>query len=227
MSLFDGLTHYWTLNEPAGNSRPDAVAAANFIESGGAVASAAGINDDAANGNNDVKYLSISSGIVMAQPSTLAFWVKMNSLPGGTVFFYISGGATDPYIKLDSIGNVIPGNFTNGDLTPSPLGALATWHLVVLRIFGGFWDISVDDGIVSSSSGVDPASSGIDILGASSAFDGMMDDMAIWNRSISNAELTELYNAGAGTFPDFATVILPTALELALAHPTAKIVTLL
>lgn len=226
MSLFTGLTHYWRLDETSGN-RVDSVGTTPLIESIPSVLSISGKLNRAAKGDELVaNALYASADVDISQPRTIAFWAKLNSIPADT-YLAVSTPADSPRIRVDTFGDVILSSPDTGDLMAVAFGALALWHLVILKMESNIWSLSIDGSLFQSSTFQAPTGDSLYILGAGAGlFYGGQDEVAVWNRALSQAEADQLWNNGAGhfygdTFPG------ESAISLALQKPTAKIVTLL
>lgn len=231
MSLFDELIHYWALGEAAAASRLDTVGTCHLIETGGNVASAAGLHGNAANGNNDVKYLSsvaqTRAGLNDDLDFSIALWIKMVGWPAGALPVFTGATAYDPKIAIDAFGDVQFYTNISGTFAFLPLGDLSVWHLLCLKSEAGVWSGSVDGDPFIGSPGVLTNQFSFTLLGAGTAFNGMVDEMGIWNRALTDAEAALLWNGGTGNFPDTYNQSAETNLQRALKRPTATVVILL
>jgi len=117
---------------------------------------------------------------------TIAFWIKADDATSRKV---INIDGTDQ-IELNAQGNIAPTSFPgttvvymNGATpTTTPLVA-GTWYHVV----------------ITDTTGVDPTSSFEIGRVGSSYFDGTLDDVRIYNRALSAADVKRLYHLGATT----------------------------
>jgi hypothetical protein len=141
---------------------------------------------------------------------TLGFWIKTTQgTDAGCIGFGDNLNSSNGGI-LAALGNGIEG--TNGKLTVmvgnqwyAGNGLLNTnsWRFVCIRYNNGELKFIVDDVVDSTFSNVAPPTSfsGLRALGARNDgsfgyFDGQIDDIAIWNRALSQQEITQLYNQG-------------------------------
>ncbi len=214
MALTDSLVAYWSLEEASG-SRADATGRGNTLLETGTPGNAAGTVGNAANldGSN---YLSLATNADISPGDTdftWACWLRSDvSLAGGNfdVFGKWAGSGQLEYDLFAAVGVL---NFlvsTTGSDFPgiaSTFGVLAatTWYFVVAwhDSVGNTLNICVNDGAVDSvahSAGVFQGSA--DLLLAKSnfvsSFDGRLDEVLLYHRVLTAAEITWYYNAGAG-----------------------------
>jgi len=179
----------------------------------GATCGVIGQINEACNFNGSNKIESDNNiGITGSEDRTFSMWVKMSSTSGQ--YLLSTGGATNalsgkrwtPYfLDSDTINvNIKSGNayFTVGDIGDN------TWHHLVFGLNGTKDDdiFLYLDGVevIKDSSGGTIINSDDDIvrigydLQSESYFDGAIDEIIIWNRTLSSTEVTELYNSGDG-----------------------------
>ncbi|MBN1908138.1 MAG: hypothetical protein JW818_00230 [Pirellulales bacterium] len=166
---------------------------------------------------------SVPTGPEVMDAVTISTWVKLDQLPGylPSGFGSIYDSVEDGYVLYVDHGNdelrFKATSVTSGAAArpgiPAALLDTTSWHHVVgvydgragvARIYldGNLIDMHADDG--SGSDGlvglVKPQIAAIGSEGGSlkNPFAGRIDDMAIWSRAISQAEIQHLYNAGTG-----------------------------
>lgn len=168
-------------------------------------------------GVND--YVSASPGISYSDSFTVSFWTKVKSNAGSYKAFVIGRGAgqddystgfvidmgPDPTGSLSYIGVEGNGMNTNTDLLTSSFD-FDTWHHIVVDFSVGSNAVKLyADGVLEGTRTRSAGSVGLsDIqLGAryyssfvSGYLDGSLDDVRIYNRSLSASEVKQLYNMG-------------------------------
>lgn len=221
MALSDNLISYWSLDEASG----DAIDAhgTNDLTDTNTVGAATGKVDGARDFEESAsEYFSHADNSDLSTGDidfTFACWVNAESFTGSnqriickinnavTVLeydFYYRGSESRFYF------DVYNGSSLVGRVAANTFGApsTATWYFVVGRHRGGATneiDISVNDGGFDSAATTGapadtaaPFSIG-SLAGLAGTFwDGLIDEVAFWKRSISDAEVTELYNSGNG-----------------------------
>jgi len=207
--LLSGLIHYWKLEEASGNSRADSVGSTTLVETGGVVASAPGKHGNAAEFDFVTDhFLASSSALTTTLPMTLAFWTNQSSPAVGAslaITFLDDGGNGLIECILQGSGNLIFSEESSGSTINATLGTIGVWHLVVFVIpSSGALKASIDGAPFSTGANVTGAGVGIGTWRIGSAggetLDGLMDEMAIWSRVLSQSEVTSLWNSGNGRF---------------------------
>lgn len=226
------LVSYWPLEEASG-TREDAHGD-NDLSDNNTVTQASGLQGNAAqfalvNG----EYLRYDGG---ALPSaftdglTVSLWMYFDSLPASNIFLagtYLNAANRRwNLIWSPSSGGVLAfwamdadGTFETNQHNAS-IGAFVTstwYHAAVRWTPGTTLDIFVDNVKDSAASSIDTLSDGgvaefgLGARGRDGAFphDGRLDEVSIWKRALSDAEVTYLYNLGRGrnyqasrAFPD-------------------------
>lgn len=151
------------------------------------------------------QYLATSSAIITSGAFTFACWVKSTAV-SNTVRFMVQGsiaGATDRQF-IETTGSKFA--VTSG--TASAAGATTlsnnTWYFCVLTNDGVNSTFYLNGAVEIAAFADAPVYTGVDtfILGSSRThtftLNGAMDSAGVWNRALSAAEITYLYNAGSG-----------------------------
>ena len=217
-----GLAHYWPLNETAGGTEAAAGWAGGIsLTANNSPAAAAGkINNGrqfVGSSSQSLSTTSATAGVLHAVNSSIAFWFRRDdtvSLGGfitGDTSFASRGNAVTLLSGGDVYVQFIGGSGTNygpgggafwflGPALASPswnfFAATRNGTAVTARVNGTSYTATL-------ASNLTPASGflrvGSRTFGASGDFcTATIDEMAIWNRTLSSAELDTLYNAGAG-----------------------------
>jgi hypothetical protein len=227
-AFLTGLVGYWTMDEASG-TRNDSTANANHLTDSGSTASAVGKISNGADvefatpthlSHADNAALSLGS----ATDFTIACWVKMESDTGfetGIVLKDTDRSASGEFMleyaaSIDARFRFIVGNgtvLTNVSAsnfgTPS-VGSwcfIVTWHDSVAHTL----NIQVNNGTANSTTwtggthdGTAPLVIGSLNDNANLCWDGVIDEVGYWKRTLSSAERTDLYNGGSGrTFTYF------------------------
>lgn len=133
---------------------------------------------------------------------TVAGWVK----GGAANDVVISQSNGQDWIKLDASGHLASGvkPSSGGELAVGTAWDAAEWHHVALSWDGSRRYLYVDGRIVASDESdiaVPVSATGSLIFGAGAAldnnFDGMMDDVGIWSRSLSGREIFSMWMSGS------------------------------
>lgn len=157
-----------------------------------------GFSLNGANGNYmqapDVPAIDLTGGI------TLMAWIRPNAL-GGRVVDKITAGGGDGWL-LDTNGGVvrlIAGTRSASGATPLPTGASS----LVAGTYDGTARVYLNGALeaTGTSGGAIPTNALTLKIGAASdgshVFNGLIDEVAIFNRALSQAEIQSIYNAGA------------------------------
>lgn len=218
MALDTNLVSYWKLDESSGN------AADSVGSNTGTVTNisygAAKINNGATgNGSTSLINFGSSTGLKLAGDLTITFWFKINTNQDGYVFSRTRG--TSPFgmylaYYASSTTNFSLGiyNSAGGSVfaTSGTVLSTGTWYFYAGRISGTSMSCSINAGTPGTAtfSGTRatfdgdtaafarPTDSAVD-------FAGMLDEIGIWSRALSDAEITSLYNGGSGLQYPFTT----------------------
>lgn len=148
---------------------------------------------------------------------TYSFWMKLNSNLTGTVRI-ADGGANNPRILAGAGGVII--SYTNADnVYKSAIinvsAADRIWHQytlvwdgissLILYKDGTAYTYTITDGIYDDSNKVRIGS-----YNGTKPIDGSLDEFVVYDRALSSAEVTAMYNGGAGKYiePDSSTKLL-------------------
>jgi len=224
-SLDTGLVGHWTFDEGAGNTVTDATTTGN----NGTVYGAAwdnGISGKALRFNGSDDYIQCAyEGPMGASARTVSFWAKTSVVDQQVVLSY---GANDPFgasfrvglpaWKFDEGAGV---DVSGGAITYSATVADDNWHFYAFVVPGisnpqvsdclVFQDdkllTTVSDSILTETSIDTQTDSPICIgryFGGTRYFNGILDDVRIYDRALSENEVVELYE----TTPEPATLLL-------------------
>jgi hypothetical protein len=210
VALTTNLLEWWDLDEASG-TRVGSHNGNNLSVTGtvngvtGKVNSAA----DVSSGN----YLSGSNLLSGAAAATIAGWVKFDTWAGFEQFYIAGDGAlgSSPFAGfwLRTNGGAFQGLAQIGGSLYTPSASFSavtgTWIFIALRYDGSAVSVSVNAGAATGSAGAsgtisNPGSTFFQLGGApiGTALDGQLDSWGVWDAGLSDADLTTLYNGGAG-----------------------------
>jgi len=235
MALTDNLLSYWKFDETSG-TRGDSVGS-NTLQTLNTPGSAAGKISNAVSLTrassqglqithaNQAPDLSVGSG-----DFTINTWLYLDSKPAGqmgaVVKYDFVAGQREYWVHWDNTADRFQFQVFNNAaastiVVANNFGApsTGTWYMVTAYIDqGGNIAIIVNDGTpntvalgVTTHNGTAPFNIGYTGNSGSpfTFWDGRIDETGIWNRQLTSAEITQLYNAGAGLTYPFSAPIEP------------------
>lgn len=228
MALTDNLVSYWAMDEASG-TRGDSHASNDLLD-GNTVASAAGIINNGADfekDNNEYLYITNASqsGLNFTTALSISAWVKPESLSSNMsivskwasgslgFLFFIRGASNILELRTDAGGG-------NAEAYASYTFSTATWYHVVVTFNAGTVALYVNGTALTMTDSTCPSpiqSTTADFrIGGNQNnpsgedFDGIIDEVGIWNKVLSTTEITQLYNGGAGLAYPFNTTGIKT-----------------
>jgi hypothetical protein len=219
MALTDNILAYWNLNNngSGGVSLVDSTGNGNALTNNGGVTLGTGIiAGDAV--FNTTNYLETT---ILNPPSTgdvaVSFWMNPTTYGSGSVGDYLGTALSLCYQPNADIGWLFifntSGNLRVFNLTQTfetPVIPLGEWTNIIVSRSSGVSDVYVNGQNVGSFADNSDFSQGgttigvpIDLIGTGNLqFNGGIDEIGFWNRSLSGSEIDELYNGGFGlTYP--------------------------
>ena len=214
------LKAYWKLDSTYGTSVSTDSVGTNTLNQG-AVASGAGkINEAASFTRASSQYLGIDSNSNLQSLKTVAFWIKFTTISNDMTIFHKGTGATAAnssiWIKYDTGNNRIQfqvGDGAGGSATASTSGftfATGTWYFVCCRADTSIQQLSITVNGTLYGTGsftiTQFVETGVFYLGRSSSgtyLDGLLDEVAVSQSSLTIAEELVMYNGGTGTSSPF------------------------
>jgi len=226
-ALRAGLTNYWPLNEsaPSGDaSATNWVAGGHNLTSENSVLSTTGVQGNgrnfvSANSERMLGNATASSTICGTANYTLAFWFRMTSafVSGNQglvsndffstergVSIYATGASGSWYRPLLNLNYADATSETYQPWIPDFM-APSTWHFFCLRLSGGtamdvrFNAIDATTKAITKAFFTSRQRLFFGVRFTSSDYlNGDLDEVAMWNRRLSDAEVSTLYNNGAG-----------------------------
>ena len=215
MALTDGLVSYYKFDGDA----TDSVGTNNGTVNGatqvsGKINSAYSFNGS----NNYIRRATFTP--VPTSTLTLGVWIKTNStsnqyiitqgrhpqtINGEYIFMMLSDGTLNFW---DYNGNY---GFSESNTSIGTIND-GIWHYITFVKNGTSGEYYIDGVLDTTVSAVadrtyiqDDFTIGVDYRGSSEYFNGIMDEIGVWDRALSSSEITELYNSGAGLSYPFTT----------------------
>lgn len=212
MALLTSLVAYWKLDESSGDAA-DSSGNSNTLTNINTTAYATGILNngadfEASNSNRLSIVNGSQTGLNLTTDFTFSLWIKLESTPGA-VYTLISRRTSNTfgyelYYSAGTISLELMQGGSSVIYTAAQTFTNGTWYHLVVR-----WTNSID----TAEFFVNGASIGADvdvatIVGGSatfalgsintstSYFDGIMDEVAIWARALTNPEIVSVYNSG-------------------------------
>ena len=188
--------------------------------------SAIGLSMTGGNGN----YFTAPSAQYFSTAGSVSMWVKFNSVAAGQTLFTFNSSATD-YVfanwgasgELDFYG--YSGGTNNWDAYIGGLSDLASWHHVVFTWNNAansvkfFYDNSAAGTrtkVATISTFTNSAQIYFGSLSTGNTdFNGYIDEVAVWNRQLSDTEVSTIYNSGVGLYGNIANSPYTNALQVA------------
>ena len=160
------------------------------------------------------QYVKLPEGIVDYEDLTISVWYKQETVQPWTRIVDFGNGTTD-YLTLQSsaLGTEGPmrfeikvnddGQVVNGQVAEPHTGA---WHHAAISLNGDTGRLYLDGELISTNTGIshDPLDVGavLNYIGKSQyedpEFDGMFDDLKIWNYALSGYDVAQEYMTIAG-----------------------------
>ncbi len=222
MSLLTNLISYWKLDEASGN-RADSVGSNTLVDTNTVLAGTGKINNAADFEAANTEYFTLADNASISIGNidfTFSMWVNMES--GGfrtLINKEIASGEREFVLWYDTTGAVATNRLFwrvsdglgahSGDVVADTIGALSTgtWYFIVVwhDATADTVNIQVNNGAVDSASytfgGADTAGAfwmGNQVAAATRLWDGMIDEVGFWKRTLTATERQNLYNSGNG-----------------------------
>jgi hypothetical protein len=209
-TLPNNLVYYWDLDEASGN-RVDNVASVVLSDSNSAT-NDTGINAMAANFvRASTQYLSVTP-FTFPTTFTISMWFKQSTVQSYHAVWSKGAGDTCLYLLSGTLHFLTYDDptFNSSDAEWGSALTSGVWYHAICW-YDATGDkrahLSINNGTsVQGNAHVNPRSDNSNFPfyvgheGGSGYFDGLIDEVAIWNRVLTSDERTELYNGGTGKF---------------------------
>jgi len=203
-SLLSGLLAYWKLNA---TSWLDSSGNGYTLTQAGTVSLGTGLIGGDAIFSGDGSNLATTTPFDFSGDFSVSIWAKIDITNGGFLIGPTSGDqGLELYLLPEAVGPFVAsyGETFLATSSSAPTDATAWNHYVCTREIESI-SIYLNGSLVGSGSDA------IDLSGTysfgfegtySRSFTGSIDETGVWNRALTGAEITSLYNAGAGkTYP--------------------------
>jgi hypothetical protein len=212
MALTDDLISYWKLDEASGNAAD--AHGSNTLTPVAAPTGATGIiNNGRDFEQSSSQFLECADNASLDRGDTdfsFSLWVSLETSTATTqTILSKDGGAGDRQYRLDVSGGSLrwfvfdSGGGVAGQASAAWNPSLGTFHHIVVWHDAAANEVGyvIDDGTpvtAATSAAAGTGGADFEIAGNPNAFDGIIDEVGLWGRVISDAEITSLYNSGAG-----------------------------
>lgn len=223
MALIDNLAAYWKMD---GNSN-GSLGTNNGSDTNVTYSTANGIINQGAGYNGTSSRTTFSAPIIPLGAKSICFWIKptshaafkavidnnqLSSANNGTCIFYTSGGgATLQFFSGNGSGSTNRFSLTTPTVSDGVWSHVAlTWdgttsaNTVKAYVNGGTPTTATASSTETTQAPVNLAIASLSGGGAN-FFNGALDEIGIWSRELSAAEITQLYNGGVGLSYPFGT----------------------
>lgn len=192
----------------------------NLTNTGSVTFNAGQVNNAADFGtNNSTKDLETTNSLgINGGNMSMSFWLNISTAPGTNITYVVAEqantGTQVEYIVhyLDNAGTKqmkwIRGRhgIANDILTVNTTLTVGTWYHIVLTYDGTNvegWINNVSQGTVASSGNGSAGSTtgfglGFQYVGGGAFTSGLIDEVGVWGKKLSNTEIADLYNSGSG-----------------------------
>jgi hypothetical protein len=208
--LTDGLVSYYSLDETSGAVID--LHGSNNGTNNGATTNVTGQIETAYDFDGSNDGIDLPNGSDTLEPSTISFWMKTNSTNDNVLMQFVDNSNTKNYyfrINMAGSSNKFRAVYYNGVsdtiLTSSSDVNDGLWkHIVVTRddtnaeiFINGVSDVSTST-YTNGDVGGDIRTIGYFGLSDILYFDGKIDEVGIWNRTLTADDISDLYNFGNG-----------------------------
>lgn len=218
MSLLTNLVSYWKLDEASG-TRNDTHGSNHLTDNNTVTSTSGKINNAAQFANGNSEYLSCTSNSDLQTGDidfTFTAWIQpQTSFPtGGEIIVGkdVDTPSSSRDYTIDIRDTAAIRFYINGggtSIVTGPTLSLSTWYFVVAwhDAAANTVNLQVDNGTVNSSStgGEVPQTSGAEFrigarayAGFEGYFNGLIDEVGFWKRTLTTQERSDLYNGGSG-----------------------------
>lgn len=189
-----GLSHYWTLNEASGSNRLDSIGSAPFFESGGNVVSTPGKHNNAALLNPVSTLTTSPTAISLLNPFSIAFWAKQTI--GNDVDLQSADGKASIFLAAGTANAIITDDGGDTITAPATEGA---FHFIVVTATNILTQLYVDH-VLAGSDPTNSLTANSPLLLFGAVAGGIIDELMIFNRELTQSDIDTLWNSGSGVF---------------------------
>lgn len=219
--LWDGCLSYWKLDETSGTVAYDSVGAVNGVVTTGAFDSGGKNNYSWKRANKTGVGINLGDNYAFEynQPFSINMWVKWSELNAWSLFFSKENASTyKGYGLFKNNSNQVYCEIRGSQLiqntnTGTTITSTSNWYMITLTYNGSGANTgaivyvnaigtgqkrvgSISDSMVTTQS----LTLGSYAADLNSGLYGYMDEVAVWNRALNEAEIKALYSGGNGKF---------------------------
>lgn len=208
MALTDNLVAYWKLDESSGDAS-DSVGSNTATNSSATYASGKINNGAVFSGSSQYMYVADTANLRYASSNALSvsFWFKVSNTTGvkTLVSKWSNGGSAKQnwIIYMNGSSLVLGANGTGAVASKASLSANTWYHCVATMDTDRGCELYLDNSSPATGDAGPTWLDGTDQLRFgqntnTNYLNGMLDEVAIWNRVITSSEVASLYNSGSG-----------------------------
>jgi Concanavalin A-like lectin/glucanases superfamily len=217
MALTTNLVGYWKLDESSGNAT-DSSGNSHTLTNNNTVTYAAGKINNGAVFNGTTNFLSLANGssLVQGGAMTIAGWAKFTTV--GSTWGFRNDSNCDFYLNPFS-STQAEVRYRNSAGTAFTFTSTSTYD-TTFRHYAITWDGTTAILYVNGASNNSVAGGGNTFFtsttttftigkneGSGGFMNGSTDEVGLWSRALSSAEISSLYNSGAGLSYPFGAVV--------------------
>lgn len=205
-TLLTGLQAYWKFDETSGSTAADASGNGHTATWAGTLGSqwaAAKINNGASLNGTD-NFLTFTPPANIGNAFTLAGWCFVHGAVSGNQYMIALGANDVNEITIFNSHIRVVTNPSTGFIMDSVFTVTVdTWFHVAFAWDGTTMSLYVNGSLDSSHASTSNAADATSYIGEYAAgpghfYNGKIDELGIWNIALSQANITALYNSGAG-----------------------------
>lgn len=223
MALTDNIINYWKLDESSGNAA-DSVGTLTLTNSSATYGAALINNGFIGGGVGTLRNSASNTSLGTATAWTLNGWIWMSTTPSGANDFLVSIGDTTNQLTYNMYYRESGGLSLRGERVRDGVAvdlasftttlSTSVWHMVTLTYNTSQIELFLDATSVATAASTGSGSAGTTAgTGIGCTAGGAqpirtnvkVDEFGIWTRQLSGAEITSLYNSGAGLQYPFST----------------------
>jgi hypothetical protein len=196
------LVGYWTFDEGTGTTAWDYSGNNAAGSWSGNAAYSAGKVGGWAGSFNGATSINVTSSISVPNDKTFVAWINITSSSVRNSILGTNGpnGYNGFYVESTGLLSFIPDNVAGYHSLPSPAVSISTWHFVALTTSGSNITLFLDGNSSAFVVSYPLSVTGAIKIGARGDYNGplsgLIDDVRIYNRALSAAEISALYNGG-------------------------------
>jgi hypothetical protein len=221
MALIDNLVSYYKLDEASGNALD--AHSTNDLTDTNTVGTATGkINNGRDFESGSTEYFFRSSAIVTSLPISVGCWIKLESTGDQVIFSLDASSGTEILEFIVNAGKLSIFYNTSGGggfvVAGSTTLSSGVWYYASFSAESASSQLYIN-GVSEGTGGMTMPSVNQTHIGTrmfsgsrDEYFDGIIDELGVWNRRVPTADWLSLYNSGSGLAYPFSTAKVGTGL---------------